>query len=351
MGTENIRILFLADTHLGFDLPFRPRVVRRRRGHDFFANFERALQPAYEGKVDLVMHGGDLYYRSRVPEALVQMALAPLVKVAEIGIPVYIVPGNHERSRIPLNLWSIHPNLHIFDQAKTYLCEIRGVKLALSGFPFARKIRDKFGELIVETGYENIKSDIRVLCLHQTVEGAQVGPSNYTFRSGVDVIRGEDIPDAFCIVLAGHIHRAQMLTTDLGRKPLNAPVLYPGSVERTSFAERKEGKKFTLVELAPDGSKKGQLMSVQFVPLPVRPMMTLVLETEGKTIDELKLFLKSKFAEFDADAVVRIQIRGAVSEALSQVIKAEYLRALAPSSMNVSITYPRSVDSIASRER
>jgi DNA-3-methyladenine glycosylase len=41
-----VRILFLADTHLGFDLPERPRVDRRRRGPDFFANFVRALEPA-----------------------------------------------------------------------------------------------------------------------------------------------------------------------------------------------------------------------------------------------------------------------------------------------------------------
>ena len=36
-----IRILFLADTHLGFDLAFRPRIERRRRGPEFFANFFR----------------------------------------------------------------------------------------------------------------------------------------------------------------------------------------------------------------------------------------------------------------------------------------------------------------------
>ncbi len=41
-----IRILFVSDTHLGFDLPRKPRVKRRRRGPDFFENFERALEPA-----------------------------------------------------------------------------------------------------------------------------------------------------------------------------------------------------------------------------------------------------------------------------------------------------------------
>jgi DNA repair exonuclease SbcCD nuclease subunit len=54
-----IRIPFLADTHLGFDLPFRLRIQRHRRGPEFFANFERTLMPALQGRVDCVVHGGD----------------------------------------------------------------------------------------------------------------------------------------------------------------------------------------------------------------------------------------------------------------------------------------------------
>ena len=75
-----IRILLIADTHLGFDLPFQPRIIRRRRGHDFFSNFERALAPALKGKVDCVVHGGDILYRSKVPAQLVDMAFKPLKK-------------------------------------------------------------------------------------------------------------------------------------------------------------------------------------------------------------------------------------------------------------------------------
>ncbi|MBC8461171.1 MAG: metallophosphoesterase [Deltaproteobacteria bacterium] len=80
-----IRILFIADSHLGFDLPFRPRVVRQRRGSDFFNNFERALLPALNGSVDCVVHGGDLFYRSKVPARLVTMAFEPLKRVADKG--------------------------------------------------------------------------------------------------------------------------------------------------------------------------------------------------------------------------------------------------------------------------
>ena len=48
--SDGLEFLFFADTHLGFDLPARPRIERRRRGPDFFANFERALAPALAGE-------------------------------------------------------------------------------------------------------------------------------------------------------------------------------------------------------------------------------------------------------------------------------------------------------------
>ena len=115
-----IRILFMADTHLGFDLPFRPRIKWRRRGPDFFANFERALLPALNGEVDAVVHGGDVLYRSKVPARLVEMAFEPLKRVAAAGVPVYLVPGNHERSTVPHGHLAAHPNIYLFDRPRTY---------------------------------------------------------------------------------------------------------------------------------------------------------------------------------------------------------------------------------------
>ena len=149
-----VRILFLADTHLGFDLPFRPRIRRSRRGPDFFANFNRALQLARKGAVDCVVHGGDLLYRSRVPARLVEMAFEPLIRVAEGGTPVYLVPGNHERSEIPYRLLAAHKRIHIFDKAQTYLLTTGKLRLALAGFPYVRdNIRVRFREVLKQTGW------------------------------------------------------------------------------------------------------------------------------------------------------------------------------------------------------
>ena len=264
-----IRILFVADTHLGFDLPFRPRVTRRRRGPDFFENFKRALRPALEGAVDCVVHGGDLLYRSKVPARLVEMAFEPLKKVADCGVPVYLVPGNHERSAIPYRLLAAHRKIHIFDRPQTYLLSSGGLTLALAGFPYVRnQIRKDFLEVLKQTGWNQTKADAHLLCIHHCIEGATVGPKNYMFKYNSDVIKTADIPDGFTAVLSGHIHRFQVLKTDLKGNPISTPVFYPGSIERTSFAEKNEKKGYLILEMKTGNSKGGGLHRWTFHELP-----------------------------------------------------------------------------------
>ena len=226
MSATYIKILFIADTHLGFDLPLRPRVERRRRGTDFFNNYKIALRPALEGAVDCVVHGGDVFFRSRVHPKIVEETFAPLLEIAECGIPVFIVPGNHERSQLLVTLLESHPLLHIFDQPRTFTLRKKNLTLAFSGFPHVRgNIRDLFKENLARTDWSNYRADFRFLCMHQIVEGSQVGVQNYTFRKGADIIPGEYIPHHFDAVLSGHIHRAQTLKTDLAggnQRPLLA---------------------------------------------------------------------------------------------------------------------------------
>lgn len=335
-----IRVLLIADTHIGLDLPLRPRIERRRRGQDFLANFQRALQPALQDQVDLVVHGGDLFDYARVADPIVEMAMAPLLAVANRGIPIFLVPGNHERRHIPLRLWTQHPNLHIFHDAATFVHIVDGVRIALSGFPSGRHVRDEFTALAKRTGAESVPADVRLLCLHAAVEGAQVGVQNYTFRYTPDVIRGRDIPATFAAVLSGHIHRHQILRHDLNGRTLSAPVLYPGSVERTAFAEREEQKGYVLAQFEPSDGGKGRLGGVQFVPLPARPMVSFILPEEWQSSGALAARLRGRLQQLDPDAVVRIQVQGAVSAETMRILGAASLRSLAPPTMNITVSYP-----------
>jgi DNA repair exonuclease SbcCD nuclease subunit len=305
-----MRVLFVSDTHLGFDLPAHPRVERRRRGPDFFKNFELALQPALRGEVDVVLHGGDLLYRSRVPSSLAWAALEPLRRVAARGVPVLLVLGNHERSRLPYPMFGVHERLHVFDRARTFTLEARGLRVAFAGFPYVREVRRRFREVLASTAHDAQPADVKVLCVHHCVENATCGPGEFTFKTGDDVIRTDELPPDFAVTLSGHIHRAQVL-----RPPERGPVVYAGSVERTSFAEAPETKGYVVLELSRHGAER-----IEFRPLPARPMLTRELEGGSGVVEAARAAIEST----PEDAVVQLRVRGD-----SSVLTAALLRTLA----------------------
>lgn len=326
-----MRILFLSDTHLGFDMPSRPRVVRRRRGDDFFQNFERALEAVSACGADVVVHGGDLLYRSRVPAWLAEAALAPLKRLAASGVPVLLVPGNHERARMPFPLLAIDERLHVFDRPRTVVLEARGVRAAFVGFPYVPAIRRRFRDVLAAAAAQAPAADIRVLCMHQCVEGATCGPGNFTFAFGADVIRAIDLPRDVTVTLSGHIHRHQVL-----RPKGRAPVIYAGSVERTSFAEAPETKGFVVLDMTRTG-----LATLEFKPLPTRPMVVRTLSfpaaaagyadcgdhtgADSADIADVHARVAAAIESTPCDAVVQLRVEGRVAAMLT----ARTLRAMA----------------------
>ena len=327
-----VRILLLADTHLGFDLPVRPRVERRRRGHDFLANYATALAPALAGEVDVVVHGGDVFDRSKVVPSLAYQAFEPLRRVADRGVPVFIVPGNHERSVLPHLRFAAHPHIHVFDTPRTWTLDVNGVTLGIAGFPYERGVRARFPDVLAQTEWNRDHADVQLLCVHHCVEGATVGPANYTFTTADDVIRHRDIPASFRAVFSGHIHRHQVITRDLAGRTLDTPVLYPGSIERTSVAEIGEPKGFMIVHAAPDGARW------EFRELPARPMIREEIATDGLSAEALAAAVRTIIARVPADAVLSIRLTGTLTDEQWRAVSIAQLRAMMPPTMNVELT-------------
>jgi len=253
------RFLHLADTHLGARHP------DRGPGDPYVEAFRAALAPALAGEIDIVIHSGDLYNRSRPPTRVVADACGGLADAAEAGAHVLLVPGNHERSVIPGRLLLGHPRIHVLDAPGRIDLTLDGLEIAFFGFPFVRHdVRGRFEDLLAATGWPHGRADVNILLAHQTFDSASVGPIDYTFRGGPDVIPRAWVPIDFDHVALGHIHRRQDLP-----HPERPELLfsYPGATERTSRAERREVKGYLTGRLAPGGPTE-----TAFVPLPSRPI-------------------------------------------------------------------------------
>lgn len=329
-----LRILLLGDTHIGLDLPLRPRVQRRHRGPDFVRNLKLALQPALRGEVDLVIHSGDVFDRPDPPLEVARLAYDPLVEVAQTGLRVLIVPGNHERSRLPFPLLLAHPCIHVFDRPERWRGSVAGARVEVVGMPFNRCADATALRLTLrELEPPDPSADVRLLLGHLAVEGAVVGADGFMFRAGRrDVLPGGAVPSHCAALLSGHIHRRQVLRETPGGRPFEAPVVYAGSIERTSIVERDEAKGYAILHIDP-GPAGGRLDDVTMVDLPTRPMT--ILEPPGLREDRIGAWLEAELSKLAADAVVTVRLRPGAT------LSARAARSVTPETMSLRTIVPR----------
>ncbi len=244
-----MRVLHLADTHLGQHLPVWGAPQGWHRSQDHEAQLLRALQPALRDEADLVVHAGDLFDRRRPSPAVVRRALEILGAVAR-RVPVVLIPGNHDPPSLRRVFRLPVPGLHVIDQP----ARLRFGELALAAVPYCRGV-----EAWRRWAQQAAKTSADALVLHQAVHLARL--PRFTFRTGrpAGTLPPQALPAASAI-MAGHIHPRQEVR--LGERA----VVYAGSTERTSFSEGSQAKGYVLWEL-------GRRWRWRFVDLPSRPML------------------------------------------------------------------------------
>ena len=320
---RGFRILHLADSHIGADLPARPRSQRRRRGDDFVDSYRRALQLAETHDVDLVIHAGDVFDRPDPHHSAMAAAAEPLLRQAAAGRPVVIVPGNHERSTLPAFLLFSHPNIHIVREPVTLTFNLRGTRVGVAALPcIRRRSAPLFADTLRATRWEDARADVNLLAVHQTFESATCGPVGFRFRGGEDVIERSAVPREFQYVAAGHIHRHQELETWDGDGP---PIVYAGSPDRITLAERDEPKGAMLLEF------DGAALTYEFIEHPVRPMRLVPLNLSGFSRARILDELAAQANALPPACIAAFRLSGETSRGTMRGLRlSETLRALRP---------------------
>ena len=108
-----MRFMAIADTHLGFDTG-KTSEARNYTYERMFQVFENIGQIAKQDKVDFILHGGDLFNRSKPRKKVLKRTFEIIEQILNNDIGFLAVPGNHERAKIPENLLNYHPKCHFF---------------------------------------------------------------------------------------------------------------------------------------------------------------------------------------------------------------------------------------------
>ena len=301
-----MKFVHTADTHLGFEFVKktpRDKKGRMRRAQWVYDNFVAVVEHALEIEAELFIHSGDLFNKSYIPREDLDLLIEPFGRLSRAGIPTLIIPGNHEKSEFPFDLFHGLKNVFAFDRPKSICLELNGYRVGVAGFPFIRDhSRRTFLEALEATEYDELRSDFNLLVSHQTFDGATVGPADFTFNSGrSDTVSREAIPLDFEYVAAGHIHRCQVLSHP--RRPA-LRFVYPGSIQRMSFAEMNEEKAFVTGEVV------GNRVEISFIPLPAWDMEMVEIEAGGRTAGSVEKEIREQGWRFRKDLLIRFNLTG-----------------------------------------
>lgn len=306
MNGAILKFIHTADTHLGFEITRITQshpLGRWKRADTILKNFLTVLEHAGDMGADLFIHSGDLFNKYYIPREILDELVRPVFALAKAGTRILIIPGNHERSEFPLDLFHGSRGIFVFDQPKSLLFNLNGYSVGIAGFPFIRKDSKRtFLRAMEETEYHHLRSDFNLLITHQVFDQACVGPAGFVFKTGrQDTVSRETVPPDFEYIAAGHIHRFQILDHPL--KP-GIKFVYPGSIQRVSFAEMHEDKGFIEAEVL------NNRIETRFIPLPVYDMEMVEIQASGLSTEECLVAVRNQFWRCDENLVIRFNLTG-----------------------------------------
>ncbi len=252
-----MRVLHLADSHLGAWQRAWGAPDDWHRGQDHEAAFRRALQPALDERVDLVVHAGDIFDGRRPGRQVVTRCLDLLAEVCR-RVPVVVIPGNHDPPSLQRCFRLPPKGLQVVDMP-TRLCF---GELAIAAVPFRRGVAG-----FADAARTAVGKGVDALLMHQAVHLCRVPNFVFRVKKPLGTIGKQHLPLGVRWAFCGHIHPRQVV--EVGA----TTVVYPGALERTQAREGPEPKGYVLWDFSGP-------VSWRYVDLPTRPFYGIMSQAE-----------------------------------------------------------------------
>ncbi len=245
-----------------------------------------------KNNIALVLLCGDILHRGNPTPTTENILGQALRTMTESGARVVFLLGNHE---VPG--WGDHPaqiyrtldvpGVIIADKPDIHRIKIGETTLQLATIPYSAFSSRPFGEILNDLIQELSPDMPAILMMHIFINGVKLSGSDLDLLPNEPNISALDIYKLpFAYIALGHIHRHQAIST-------MPPAVYPGSIQRVSFAEVGEQKGFVDVELNIDEGKSH--IHWNFIPLDAMEFKSLEIDLRGKSnqIDEIEKALKN----------------------------------------------------------
>jgi DNA repair exonuclease SbcCD nuclease subunit len=288
-----LKVLHTADTHLGYKQYHKPE-----RETDFKQAFEAVITEGIQADVDVVIHSGDIFHRSRPGITTLSYFFEQLKRLQENGIEFCTIVGNHDSTRD--RQW---PEL-VEDLGLGVYLDKNGYEIGDVCFYGVDHIskRNRGG---LDYQFKQSDSSVNVFVGHGLFKPFSHGDWDLT-----EVATKSNIQfDAF---LLGDNHKAGIETVN------GAVTTYPGSTERTA-ADQREQRGYNQVRIV-DGE-----VSVSHAKIETREFEYVDVDLdEGEGTEKIVNVIESM--EISNGSVVIVTVEGVGERVSSGMVEKAGLR-------------------------
>lgn len=254
---RNLRIAHVADTHIGY----RSGTISGR-DEDFARSWTSACRAIVDSAPDLILHAGDVFHHPHPSWGAVSHFLDGASILREANVPIFMISGNHDSSRINMKhtifslLPGIVPHITISHDSEPVLHRIDDLQLEVILLSHRALINP-----LLQENLAAIMDRLNFTYRSVLVSHGSVGDLDKSRELGSIVIPQEVFEFPWSYVALGHLHLSQ---------PHGANGWYSGSIERCGWSDYPASPAWTLTTLDP----MGRLRHTQ-QPLPHLVMLQL----------------------------------------------------------------------------
>jgi DNA repair protein SbcD/Mre11 len=292
-----MRILHLADTHLGFSA-YRKVTEEgiNQREIDVYEAFSQFIDYAVKTRPDLVLHAGDLFDSVRPSNRAITVAIQQILRLSKEHIPFIVISGNHETPKLKEtgNIFTIFEHLdQVYpihnNRYETVSFTIKDKTVTIHTIPQCQSPEEfevNFKKITVDK-----RADFNLLLAHGAVAGIKEFKMNEFNELFIPV---KNLKEDFDYIALGHYHMYTKLQEN---------AFYAGSTEHMSFTEAESQKGFLDLDL-------GQKLKHRFIPLKTRVMVdTPSLDCSTLRVDQVLQKVKETIHAIDpADKILRVRL-------------------------------------------
>lgn len=315
-GELMVKFIHAADLHM--DRSFEGLASLDKKTQDYLLNanlavLENIIEASIEHKVDFVLFAGDNFHQNRPSLKMQRHFTEQMNRLNKIGIPVYLIFGNHDFYQEERYWFDFPENVHLFtsEEIETKKLQVNsGETISLSGFSYRHPWIQK--EKVLEFPSRS-NTDYHVGIYHG--ELGTEGKGNYAPFSLSQM--KEKNYDYWAL---GHIHVPSVLNS-------TPYIVYPGAPQGHTQKE-KRSESVLLVELDKQHS--------EITPIKVSEVTWLTKEISLKTAattSESLIIIENKLSQLnDSFYLAEVQVKdhqhlgSAFSEKIDSGELLEYLR-------------------------